>query len=187
MMGEHAGMSRGATNRGVYLRIAAFLVLASAVGGANPLCTPKRFLKPTNECDVAPNLFTIHQFEPSGTADLPRVNGFALAEPQPSEIKVPASPPKRLPGRVLGIGALVLLGGGLVATAIWGARPYLRNLKLPSCPNCGTSDIRMSFPDHLLDRVFGLFSCSPYRCRVCYYRFYKRTPPDSDTDFVSPG
>ncbi len=47
------------------------------------------------------------------------------------------------------------------------------------CTRCGSRDVRPSWTIGLMDRVYMLFSCSPYRCRSCRARFYRREPtPD---------
>jgi hypothetical protein len=82
-------------------------------------------------------------------------------------------------------GILGLLAG-VVAGGVWLLRPYFLSLGRPGCPNCGSGEIRISFRSGVADRVFGLFSCEPYRCKVCYYRFYK-APVSGRTKLVSHG
>lgn len=41
------------------------------------------------------------------------------------------------------------------------------------CSNCGSRDVRQSFPAGALDWFFRKFACLPYRCRCCANRFYR--------------
>jgi len=40
------------------------------------------------------------------------------------------------------------------------------------CPSCGVRDARASSTRTLRDYLFALFSCEPFRCRMCGSRFY---------------
>ena len=44
------------------------------------------------------------------------------------------------------------------------------------CTRCGSRDVRPSWAVGMIDRIYMLFSCSPYRCRSCRARFYRREP-----------
>ena len=44
------------------------------------------------------------------------------------------------------------------------------------CRNCTSKSIHGSFPSGLMDSVFRVFACVPYRCDVCSFRFYVRQP-----------
>lgn len=44
------------------------------------------------------------------------------------------------------------------------------------CRSCKSKAIHPSYPAGILDHIFGLFSCSPYRCYVCSWRFYVHRP-----------
>lgn len=46
---------------------------------------------------------------------------------------------------------------------------------LPKCDRCWSNDVRLSRSDRAYDMFFALFSCYPYRCRVCWRRFYRLT------------
>lgn len=46
---------------------------------------------------------------------------------------------------------------------------------LLKCDRCWGSDVRLSRSDKVYDVFFALFSCYPYRCRVCWRRFYRFT------------
>jgi len=48
-----------------------------------------------------------------------------------------------------------------------------------SCRNCQSKSIRSSFTHGLVDHLFGMFGCVPFRCDVCSYRFYMRRPTPS--------
>ncbi len=46
---------------------------------------------------------------------------------------------------------------------------------MPPCPNCNGRNVRASLATGgILDAMAGLFGYSPFRCRVCQHRFYKR-------------
>ena len=42
------------------------------------------------------------------------------------------------------------------------------------CRACGSKSIRSSYPSGLMDAMFSLFAWRPFRCDVCYWRFYSR-------------
>lgn len=52
-----------------------------------------------------------------------------------------------------------------------------RSLGDPRCPSCGIRDVRPSEPRGPRDRLYGFFSCVPFRCRSCCVRFYRSFPP----------
>jgi hypothetical protein len=52
----------------------------------------------------------------------------------------------------------------------------------PFCPKCGSTDIRVSQTQRLLDHLLVTFSLRPHRCRSCRKRFYKRTPAAPEPD-----
>lgn len=45
---------------------------------------------------------------------------------------------------------------------------------IPRCPDCGAKDIRSSFAEGLRDSIMLLFQMTPFRCRACTKRFYRR-------------
>jgi hypothetical protein len=54
----------------------------------------------------------------------------------------------------------------------------------PFCPKCGSTDIRGSQTQRMLDFLLKSFSLKPHRCRSCRKRFYLRRPakPEEDID-----
>jgi hypothetical protein len=54
---------------------------------------------------------------------------------------------------------------------------------MPKCPNCGGQNVRPSQAIRLEDKIRALFHYSPFRCRTCQNRFYKR--PKSHTADIS--
>ena len=42
------------------------------------------------------------------------------------------------------------------------------------CRACGSKSIRLSYPSGVVDMLFSLFAWQPFRCDVCYWRFYSR-------------
>ncbi len=42
------------------------------------------------------------------------------------------------------------------------------------CIHCKSKSVRTSFRAGLRDFLMSMLSCAPYRCEVCYYRFYVR-------------
>jgi hypothetical protein len=58
-------------------------------------------------------------------------------------------------------------------------RTTIRGKKAERCANCGKSDVRPSWPAGIVDRLLAGCHHYPYRCRACYYRYYRcrRTPP----------
>jgi DNA-directed RNA polymerase subunit RPC12/RpoP len=42
------------------------------------------------------------------------------------------------------------------------------------CPRCGSSDVRPSKREGLIDAIWASFDRSPVRCRSCRHRFYIR-------------
>jgi len=54
-------------------------------------------------------------------------------------------------------------------------------LPRPSCPKCGSVDIRRSHQEGALAALFRILGRWPFRCRSCRSRFYRSTPPGEDT------
>jgi hypothetical protein len=52
----------------------------------------------------------------------------------------------------------------------------------PFCPKCGSTDIRASQTQRMLDHLLVTFSLRPHRCRSCRKRFYLRTPAAPEAD-----
>ena len=48
---------------------------------------------------------------------------------------------------------------------------------MPPCPNCNGRNVRPSLVAGIRDTVAGMFRYSPFRCRVCQHRLYKRLSP----------
>jgi quercetin dioxygenase-like cupin family protein len=86
----------------------------------------------------------------------------------------------------------IVTAGGVVAVAIGLAVIFklLAALRYrPSgkqCPRCHSSDLRPSWPSGILDMLLRAFSCFPYRCRACRFRYYRfreaddLIPPDAE-------
>ncbi|HWB98695.1 MAG TPA: hypothetical protein VG672_18430 [Bryobacteraceae bacterium] len=93
----------------------------------------------------------------------------------------PAAPvaPRGRSGRIwkiiLLLGGILVLMASLPLLAIWIIRQLVPESKSAICPNCGSSDVRISFIEGLLDRIFALASYSPYRCKICTYRYYRKS------------
>lgn len=45
---------------------------------------------------------------------------------------------------------------------------------MPPCSNCGGRNVRHAHAIRLEDTIRAWFRYSPYRCRICQNRFYKR-------------
>jgi transposase-like protein len=45
---------------------------------------------------------------------------------------------------------------------------------MPKCPICGGQNVRRAVAMRLEDRLLGWFHYTPFRCRTCQHRFYKR-------------
>jgi hypothetical protein len=45
---------------------------------------------------------------------------------------------------------------------------------MPPCPVCNGRNVRPSLPVRFEDQVRAWFRYTPYRCRTCQNRFYKR-------------
>ena len=45
----------------------------------------------------------------------------------------------------------------------------------PRCPRCGGRDVRVSAIRGFIDSFMVAFGRSPFRCRACQCRFYRRT------------
>ena len=43
-----------------------------------------------------------------------------------------------------------------------------------ACSNCKCKSVRPSFKSGILDFFLSVFGLVPYRCEVCYWRFYRR-------------
>jgi hypothetical protein len=50
---------------------------------------------------------------------------------------------------------------------------------MPPCPNCGGRNVRQAHAIRLEDTIRAWFRYSPYRCRTCQNRFYKRPKPST--------
>jgi len=48
---------------------------------------------------------------------------------------------------------------------------------MPPCPNCNGRNVRASAPVRFEDAIRAWFRYTPYRCRTCQHRFYKRPKP----------
>src|SRR5471032_2883476 len=46
------------------------------------------------------------------------------------------------------------------------------------CPSCGGSDVRRSQSRGVLDNIMKMVRKSPFRCRGCSRRFYRRDKPE---------
>ena len=81
---------------------------------------------------------------------------------------------------LLGLAA-VLMAVGLVRMfrAFWLIH-LVRGMQ-PMCPCCGSQQIRKSQTAFLSDRFYSRLGFAPYRCRVCYERFY-RSPLANHTE-----
>ena len=170
-------MSRTAMNRRRFLRLAVLLALAPTNIPATPLCNQSPYDLSDRNCNIAPKLFDSPRLQPSGAELFPTVHGVALAVPHMGDPGQAGSNRRSRLGRVGIYGLLALLAGAAMAAGVWTMRPYLRALNQPGCRNCGSCDIRISFRSGFIDWVFALFSCEPYRCKVCYYRFHKIVAP----------
>jgi len=54
-------------------------------------------------------------------------------------------------------------------------QPYV-NSDYQICPHCGSGEVHKTDWNGFLERcVLYLWEISPYRCRSCYVRFYRRT------------
>jgi len=62
------------------------------------------------------------------------------------------------------------------------------SLRRPSrCPNCGSTSIRRSRRKGLLEFLLHrLFSINPYRCRVCYERYFRLRHTQHHADSATP-
>lgn len=49
----------------------------------------------------------------------------------------------------------------------------IQSAREPRCTKCGSRDVRHSWSVTLMDRIYGVFNCFPYRCRSCHDRFYR--------------
>jgi transposase-like protein len=52
----------------------------------------------------------------------------------------------------------------------------------PTCPKCGSNDIRRSKSDGFYAAVQRAFGRWPFRCRSCRARFYRASNPPMDMD-----
>ena len=85
-------------------------------------------------------------------------------------------------GLLVAIGLAVLLPGAILCFGISSeiARAKRRLNKPLVCDDCGTPDVRPSWPAGMQDRLMAAFGYSPYRCRACNYRFYQPQRPIAD-------
>ena len=77
---------------------------------------------------------------------------------------------------VWGVGLLLITVFHVFLTTVRGS-------KTESCPNCGKTDTRPSWPAGIVDTLLSGLHHYPYRCRACQYRYYRsrRTPPTVTT------
>ncbi len=75
---------------------------------------------------------------------------------------------------------ILVLAGVLVLALLWFVGLLIRinsirdrSLGDARCPGCGIRDVRPSEVRGARDRLYGFFSCFPYRCRNCCLRFYR--------------
>ena len=84
---------------------------------------------------------------------------------------------RRLSLRSIGIGIAYI--GALWAGVLIGIVFFhillatIRGSKTKFCANCGTTDVRPSWPAGLVDRLLAVLRHYPYRCRACQYRYYR--------------
>jgi DNA-directed RNA polymerase subunit RPC12/RpoP len=45
------------------------------------------------------------------------------------------------------------------------------------CTWCGSRDVRHSFPNGIRDGIMAVLRFTPFRCRSCRKRFYRRAAP----------
>lgn len=70
------------------------------------------------------------------------------------------------------LGGIALLAAGVaVVFKLLGAVRYRPLGKM--CPRCHGFDLRPSWPSGVLDTLLEMFSCFPYRCRACRFRYYR--------------
>ncbi len=50
----------------------------------------------------------------------------------------------------------------------------------PSCPKCGSQDVRPSHSEGVVSGLLGMLGRVPFRCRSCRARFYRAAPPPED-------
>jgi ribosomal protein L37AE/L43A len=50
----------------------------------------------------------------------------------------------------------------------------------PSCPKCGSQDVRRSSSEGVGAALLRVFGRWPFRCRSCRARFYRAAPPPED-------
>src|SRR5690349_18100158 len=72
----------------------------------------------------------------------------------------------------------VLCGAAWLIVSVSRIRSRSRRLEPRRCLNCGSVDLRPSWPSGLKDRIFHACGCEPLRCRACYFRFYRSTLGD---------
>jgi hypothetical protein len=48
---------------------------------------------------------------------------------------------------------------------------------MPACPVCGGRNVRPSQAMRIEDQIRAWFRFTPFRCRTCQNRFYKRPKP----------
>ncbi len=71
-----------------------------------------------------------------------------------------------------------VLGGLALTVSV--SRVRSRGRRELRCGNCGSADLRPSWPTGARDRVYHACGCEPYRCRACYHRFYLPMAPPRD-------
>lgn len=57
------------------------------------------------------------------------------------------------------------------------------------CPNCGGRDVRRSKRAGLLDDLMRMLQRTPFRCRSCQHRFFRRveTEGEAEAPETAPG
>jgi len=57
---------------------------------------------------------------------------------------------------------------------------------MPPCPICNGRNVRRSESVRFEDKVMGWLRYTPYRCRTCQHRFYKRPDPQPTATTAQP-
>ena len=77
----------------------------------------------------------------------------------------------------------------IIGLAIFAWRVFIENVERTTlddseltCRHCKSKAVHPSFRTGVFDQIFWMFSCTPYRCSVCSWRFYLYRPQSgSDT------
>ena len=76
------------------------------------------------------------------------------------------------------VAAMAVIGLVIFAWRVFGEtveRTTLEDSEI-TCRYCKSKAVHPSFRTGILDYIFWLFSCAPYRCYVCSWRFYVYRP-----------